>query len=165
MFLGHTRAGLSLQQSPSPAVDVQLCTAPGSLHYQLLGVPLRILCVCLWREWCILGNTIQRTRLVVPMNQKLMHTATGISPMYPCSDEHVSMRCHVFTSKPWGLDVTSVSFIYSVLVYTVHIYFQKTGRRKPLCLLRSVGGADETLIPRPREQKLYSSFTSPPQSS
>lgn len=45
-----------------------------------------------------------------------------------------------------------------------HIYFQETGRRKFFCLLRSIGGADETLIPRPREQKLHSSFTSPPQS-
>lgn len=52
-----------------------------------------------------------------------------------------------------------------VLHMIVHIYFQGTGRRKPLRLLRSVGGADETLIPRCREQQLYSGFTSPPKVS
>lgn len=34
----------------------------------------------------------------------------------------------------------------------VHIYFQKTGRRKPLCLPRSIGGADKALIQDPESR-------------
>lgn len=46
-----------------------------------------------------------------PHEPELMHTATGSGPMYACSDEQASMCYHVFLSEPWGLDITTVSFI------------------------------------------------------
>lgn len=91
----------------------------------------------------------------------------------PESDAH-GYRCRSCVSMLRRTRIHALSCFYframgswyneGVFHMIVHIHFQETRRRKFLCLLRSVGGTEETLIPRPREQKLYSSFTSPPQS-
>lgn len=94
-----------------PSWDVELCTAPGLLQCQVLGVPLHT-CMCACRKsGASLGVPHSVPGWRSPLNQKMMHTATGVSPTYPHSGEHVSTRCRVCSSEPWDLDLMRMSFI------------------------------------------------------
>lgn len=114
-LLGQTLAGLCLQQALSPTVNVQLCTAPGSLQYLLLGVPF-ISCVC------ACGGSV-----VHPWQYGTAYQAGGSHE--PETDaHHCRHKSYVFMIREacihalpcfyfrtMGSWCTSVSFIYMIL--------------------------------------------------